>query len=591
MAAPPPSALGSAQPLAGDVLPDVKLCIGVTGHRLERLGDADVRALDGALRQGIRAIEAAAAAHGPCALRLISGLAEGADTFAVDAAAASGWHHDVVLPFAREEFATDFPGEAARAAFAERLGHAHAVMELAGDRATPDHGGAAYERVGRMILAQSDLLIGIWDGGEARGRGGAAQIIAEAVAIGIPVLHVNPGNPDHPVLLWDGLAQHDMDQQTVDKVARGSLADLGAVLAHILAPPRDAGNADALAAFRRGAGRGALLPNAYGFMLSLLCVRPARMPDEPAIHAAAARVAGAAIDARFVQADTQANTLSRLFRSSFVINFSFAALAVLLSLIGLALPVALKPVLIITELLLIGVILVLTHVGNRRGWHQRWLSTRQLAERLRCLKLSALLGDLDLHADTQGLSDWVIWYARATAREIGLAPVKIDATYLAMVRDRLLALLTEQISYLDREARMMSKLEHRLHHIGTFLFACTAFVCVAFLIGDLISRVMTGESVAESAHILVVASTIATAAFPAIGAAIYGIRMQGDFAGVADRGEALLTRLVQLRALVEEEAADYDTLLHRVRRTKELLTADLASWTHAYHARPLALPG
>ena len=78
---------------------------------------------------------------------------------------------------------------------------------------------------------------------------------------------------------------------------------------------------------------------------------------------------------------------------------------------------------------------------------------------------------------------------------------------------------------------------------------------------------------------------------PSIGAAIYGIRMQGDFAGVAERAETLAHHLGALKRVVAEDALSFDTLSRRVRRVVDLLTADLASWRQTYHARPLSLPG
>ena len=82
-----------------------------------------------------------------------------------------------------------------------------------------------------------------------------------------------------------------------------------------------------------------------------------------------------------------------------------------------------------------------------------------------------------------------------------------------------------------------------------------------------------------------------SAAFPAIGAAIYGIRMQGDFGGAAGRSERLRRDLSTLRQVIDADDLDFDTLTRRVRRVSDLLEGDLTSWLRTYHARPLALPG
>jgi hypothetical protein len=67
--------------------------------------------------------------------------------------------------------------------------------------------------------------------------------------------------------------------------------------------------------------------------------------------------------------------------------------------------------------------------------------------------------------------------------------------------------------------------------------------------------------------------------------------MQGDFAGTAERSETLAHDLAALRQAIDADALDFDTLKRRVDRVTALLTQDLAGWLHAYHARPLTLPG
>jgi hypothetical protein len=294
---------------------------------------------------------------------------------------------------------------------------------------------------------------------------------------------------------------------------------------------------------------------------------------------------------RFARADATATHVAQLFRSGYVTNFSFAALAVVLSLLGLALPAALKPVLIILEFMVIATILLVTRAGNRSQWHRRWLDNRHLAERLRCLTVAAQLGELELRSGADLRPGWVDWYARATARELGMPSVRVDPAYLACVRDGLTSLIDDQIAYLKTDAHRMHKLEHRLHHLGTILFAMTAMICVGLLIYKMMDKMVGMAALDAIAHPVLTATTIASAALPAIGAAIYGIRMQGDFAGIAERSESLAHNLTTLRQVIDADVLSFDTLKRRVARATDLLTQDLASWLQTYHARPLTLPG
>lgn len=182
------------------------------------------------------------------------------------------------------------------------------------------------------------------------------------------------------------------------------------------------------------------------------------------------------------------------------------------------------------ELGLIGAILALTHFGRRWGWHRRWIEQRQLAERLRCLRPCAQLGDLGLRRHGAGTAPGVQAQVAQAARAIGLPDAQVDRAWCEAVRDALVALAGGQQAYFTREAATMHRLEHRLHRAGSWLFLATAVVCIGFL--GLEAAIGLGLASLPEAdlHHVAVWVTIATAACPALGAAIYGIRMQGDFA-------------------------------------------------------------
>jgi hypothetical protein len=580
------------------------LGVGVTGHRPERLGSCDLAALHQAVSEVLADIERAANRAEPTRVRLISSLAEGADSIVADEALNHGWALDAVLPFSRENYAEDFAEGPVRDAHLARLARAEAVLELPGDRTDETGATVAYERAGRVLLAQTDLLIAIWDGGPVRGRGGAAQIVAEAVLAGIPVVWIDPTGVRAPQLLWDGLEEGDLGQQTVETVARGDLGRLDELLRDLLQPPSTRIEAEMLEKFGQPDPRWRAWALAYPLLLAVMGVRWPRASDiglgkaadteRPAI--ASCTDAGDFVNRlddliapRFIQADTRATRVAQLFRSGYVVNFSLAALAVVLALMGLVLPSSTKPVLIVLELATIGTILLVTHAGNHSRWHRRWLDNRTLAERLRCLALSAQLGDLDLRGGDEKTSPWVSWYARATSRELGLPHARADDAYLVCVRRELLTLIEDQIAYMATEERRMHDLEHRLHLAGTALFTMTALACVGLLAFKAALQLAPAAYSLQAPLSLTV--TIISAAFPAIGAAIYGIRMQGDFGGAAGRSERLRHDLTILQKVIHADEIDFDTLSRRVRRVADLLEGDLTTWLRTYNARPLALPG
>lgn len=191
--------------------PRIRLRVGVSGHRLPPKLPAESEA---PLRAHIDRIFAAIVAtarktereYAACApgsgtspsaavaseFSIVSSLAEGSDRIVAEAGFAAGFGLEAVLPFGRAEYAHDFETPELRAAFTQLLERASAVFELDGAAADRPR---AYETAGLAMLANIDLLIAIWDGEEAAGIGGTAQIVARAIANGIPVVWIEPTQP------------------------------------------------------------------------------------------------------------------------------------------------------------------------------------------------------------------------------------------------------------------------------------------------------------------------------------------------------------------------------------------------------------
>lgn len=168
------------------VLQKDHLVLGVTGHRPNRL-PAHAR---GFVEQALEATLAGAvrvAAQIHARVTLVSAFAEGADMMAAKAALAAGLRLDAVLPFPAGEYKKDFSAEAARI-FDQLCAKAASIVELDGRR---EDEGRAYEKAGFAILDRSDVLIAIWDGGLSGGRGGTAEIVAEALRRAIPVIRID----------------------------------------------------------------------------------------------------------------------------------------------------------------------------------------------------------------------------------------------------------------------------------------------------------------------------------------------------------------------------------------------------------------
>ena len=610
------SAHTEMSPPGAGLKPELCLAVGVTGHRVRRLPGVDLEWLHAMVAEllghirvaadGVVAKHPAQFASSQSKLRLVTALADGADTIAAEAALSAGWRLDACLPFARDDYATDFEEGPHRDRFSQLLAQASATFALSGDRADAD---AAYEAVGRVVLEQADVLLALWDGDVGRGRGGTARVVSEAIARHIPVIHVDVSGQHAAVILWSGLADFEIEQPTIDTVPRADSATaLAPVISALCVPPDNPIDRRMLARFYRERSRSRTPALPYPLLLAMTGTRKFSWSDmRPAsaeacaapLAAQLAQVAHAGIFgetlmsklvARFGVADSAATYFAQIFRSGFVANFGLATMAVLLALSGPLLP-AYKLPLIITELAVIFIIFTNTRAGTRAGWHECWMDDRHLAEQLRSLAMASALGNLNLRASAGGdagiLPGWVHWLARATARELGMPNATADQAYLARVHAAATHFVDDQIAYHRANAKRMHKLEHRLHHAGEYLFGGTIVACSAWIISMLAGVPMTFGGTIGLTEIV----TALTAAMPAVGAALYGIRMQGDFAGVADRSDATVARLERLKRALKDDPLDYARLIARLRRLTDIMLVDVEHWRTTYQARPLTLPG
>jgi hypothetical protein len=87
------------------------------------------------------------------------------------------------LPMPRDQFRNDF--DVATWERAERVLSTAISVEIKGDR---EHRRESYYECGIETVHQSEILLALWDGQQARGMGGTAEIVTFAKAIGRPVV-------------------------------------------------------------------------------------------------------------------------------------------------------------------------------------------------------------------------------------------------------------------------------------------------------------------------------------------------------------------------------------------------------------------
>ena len=588
--------------------PRLVVQIGVTGHRPNRLSPDVAAALPAQCDQTLKAIAALAfRAYDPLLhspeppiLRILSPLAEGADRIVANAGLALGADLQCPLPFHEEEYCRDFSTESSRDEFQALLAKASAVFQVDGAR---DAESVAYERIGRFVLEQSDFLIAIWDGEPAAGRGGTTQIVEEALAQNIPVIWLHASLQKPPCVLFTGesgdrqlLPLAELNTRFASRFSQsnvGSDLNFSRIYCAEKQPRFDFGRIfrifrDLLAKgkIRKGSWRIAdFEPSARAEWAKMISTPPAPPEDTQ-------RYLLDKLCSHYAWADGLSGYYAGLLRASSLATNLLSASAVLVATLGMlghGYHMEGRKIPELTEFALIAFILLITWHGRRKSWHERWLNYRQLAELLRQYCYLSPLGCAlatpppPAHFGSGADRSWVDGMFRTIARDLGLAPAIINGDYLASIGKLIESILNDQVGYHQGNSATLTKLSHRLHHIGTTLFVITLLGCVVHVFSNQINR--------DSFWFLMLATVP-----PAFGAAFYAIASHGEFARTADRSRAMALELSSLQSIDLKNALDskddaFAALREAAQRIAGVMIAETMDWSFVFRYRTLNLPG
>lgn len=644
------------------------LALGITGHRASNPSyRAHAPAIAAALRSLFARIEAIAdswpGARG--AVRLHSLLVDGTDQIAAELALAQGWELAVPLPFGAElncainahpETLDDAaallagrpahdPAVEAKAAAIRAITARACLFELA-DRdaevealwraviADPEDRVAAraFEALasdnvalaGRVMIERTDLVIAVWDGKVANLPGGTGHTVTAALAMGTPVLLIDPAAPEawrilarpeelgHPGAGDQGAAP---DSDRLEAIIRAAVVVQGWTPALLAGEHWRPHSSRAFGFYRRvervfGGGG-----NPFG-SLKVDYEAPGAIAAGSGAGVIAAAQAMPQGDARvsrqlaedvlpmFAWADGIASRLADAYRSGMTVNFVLAALAVI---IGIAfLPAGMgeiKWAFALVELVLLGGILAMTAAGSRLGWHRRWFAMRRVAEYLRHAPALLLLGvarptgrwpRTGGHGDGEGAA-WPEHFARHALRDVGLPQARVTQDYLrAGLSEVVLPHVTAQRAYHEAKAHRLERVHHRLDKAAEACFALAVASVAAYL--AIKGAGMAGIAPKPLAAALSPLFTFCGVAFPTLGANLAGIRYFGDFErfGAISRVAAEKLREIEVRIGLLLSAAPaaltYAAAADLVHALDEAVVEEIASWQAVFGAKHLALP-
>lgn len=607
-ATPPPA--GTAPPRPG-----IAWRVGVTGSRtlapdtIEALRAATTRvlALVHAEITALARSDAAAAVYDttrPVACRLLSPLAEGADRLVAESALAAGYTLEAPLPFPRSQYEADFPASAG--VFRALLGKAARMIELDGARG--DDADLAYENVGRYVVRNTDLLVALWDGQPARGRGGTGDIVRFALRAGVPVWWLSSNGQDPPRLLRTELEMREPWHAAAGPAAEQALKALlrGAILppppAELEAESRIGRIVDACAALCRrqpDALRDYLAEDdrpgwkiwqSYNRFMDWIAPPP---PDDGAQMLPPIGAVEAYWHTLYTPADRRSQAHGDRYRSSYLGIVVLAFVAVVCAVLGLAHPAIALPVTLVEWLVLMAIAALV--IGNHlMRWHERWIAYRLLSELCRKQQALAPFGwslpnweidrlaaesAIDPHAEAAPREAWVAWYFTAARRAAPLPEGAVTAASLARARGLGLSLMREQLGYHERRRIRSRRAARRLGELGKVYFIVT-LIGVTLKIGLLLT---IEDRMVEGLVGLV------CAVIPALSAAFVGLRAYAEF-------ELLAHQSARMAAAMKAAMAELDAVrLDRPLASQELGTTlyatavtmlqDIAGWAQLFRMK------
>jgi conflict system pore-forming effector with SLATT domain len=498
----------------------ITIRIGVTGHR--ELRDPSL------MRRSVRWVLAdldrrlAETPHRYCA---VSALAEGADRLVAECVLEWKGHRksvllppelEIVLPMPEEQYVETFDREKRAesiAAFESFLGLATAVRELP---LVPDRHDA-YSNAGKYVVEHCHVLIAIWNGKNARGKGGTAEIVEFAKSTDCSIFWINSASGKvKPIRSRGGLVRdvdflHEYNREPVS--SRQVNKDVQRRLASLKTEAQDAGLNPAV-----------LDPLADGIL------------------------------PHFVKATSLAGRYQHLyFIRSVEIPYILSALAVLTAALGaivvrpeshwLGIP-ALRIVFGV-EALWILLVLWMGWPAKRRSRQRKWIDYRYLAERLRAsifLYVAGLSEETSAAPPDQRLTwlsdQWVtialreLWnplHSSETSREHAQPERDPDGAARFLLR----AWIAHQQKYYHQTGAKNHKIHGRIE-------LWLAGLILATLVAAILHVILSHEN--PFAPLL----SIFAVSLPAIASSLAGISVFRNFYGNAERYESMSRHLEEI---------------------------------------------
>ncbi|HVW01016.1 MAG TPA: hypothetical protein VHB77_11775 [Planctomycetaceae bacterium] len=555
--------------------------IGVTGHRSLNDQDAVKTAVERLLGRVEKMLTAESPADSaPLEWLVISPLAKGADR--IVARAVLGKPHSklrVITPFLLDEYWKDFDTPEDHSEFQTLLAHDPEPIELGNAAfaaaASSDQGvrNEGYERVGQMVVDQCELLIAIWKGRAAAGRGGTAEIVQYAIEQGRTVLWIDANAPERDVFRLVAAGDGEESGPLSGIAARPFPGDLRSLSRNLYQ----------LAEYNRDPSFNS---REYGDILD-------RNLTELRRHAQQAELADSDLGLLFEQVLPQyarADQLAIHYQRKYVRSagglYGLAAAAVAVA----AAQVVFWPHFIwLTPIEIFAMLgaLACWLLSRWGGWHEKWLHHRHLAEQLRAMLFMKLVGKAHeaplehtqrILAFYRGPDTWVRdAYGQLLRKVDESPPPEIELKKLRRFLTD--AWIGDQARWHAKNSKRKERQARCLRWTGMGLFGLTLVAAGAhFAIHFLPGHKGHGAEPDGIACWLALVCTWLAIILPACGAAVHAVTVLLDRERLADRSHRMARALHRIAERSESAATLEELREHAIRAEEVMATENLEWW-------------
>lgn len=488
----------------------IPLClrVGLSGHRDITPSYPGLDSVARYVRDVIMSAQEAITTESmPVCVHIVSSLAEGTDRVLVHAMLAdegqprNAGHLEAILPFDQADYCADFGSAASKQEFSDLLADA-VVREVVPAAASRDH---AYESAGRAVVDRSDVMVFVWNGQPARGRGGTGEIFEYARERNKAIFWIRAEGGRAELALEPRAKPTPLSQSALRQLDRYNRESLPA------ASPVE----------------GPL---------------PLGQLGENGLTSAAKLVEH--FSPYYARADALAGRFQRRWFWLTRLLYVLAALAVAI----VATQVLYEPRheryawFEFATLLCVMTLLLLAHFSN---WHDRWISARYLAEQIRSLIFLGLVGTSvsdDMSSTTRPshsaeIGNWTnraveeIWWARPR-----YTPGDLEATRKVLDEKW----VCDQLLYHEKTSCNYEKKSRRFTWAAVSLFTLSAVAALLHSAG-------IGQPHSFWAFLSIIV--------PAVGAALSGYAAQRDYARHAERSKVFAVTLAAARKQLVKAAS------------------------------------